>query len=135
MTNYDPALSAILADLRNLRHWCSNHPSQKMPPSAVKYLCANENTILCLIEQLKSTPIAERRALHSKYRELDENVIHDDCTVAITAAKMACKVATGLLVVTDDDVNMILRPIEYVKYIARDESCTPVVLSPIHLPS
>lgn len=134
MTNYDPALSAILADLWKIRNWCGNHPSQKLPPSAVAYLCANQATILCLIEQLKSTSPDVRRTLHSQHRELDDGVINDNCAVAISAAKTACQVETGLVEVTDDDVNMILRPIEYVKYLDCD-SCPPVVLSPIQLPS
>ena len=134
MTNYDPALSAILADLKKIRHWCNKHPSQKMPPSAVKYLCANEATILCLIEQLKSTSPDVRRTLNSRHRELHEDTIDDNCAVAISVAKKACMVETGLVEVTDDDVNMMLRPIEYVKYLNCD-SCSPPILSPILLPN
>jgi hypothetical protein len=134
MTNYDPALSAILADLKKIRHWCNNHPSQKLPLSAVKYLCANEITILCLIEQLKSTSADVRRTLHSQHRELHEDTIDDNCAVAISVATKACHVEMGLVDVTDDDVNMMLRPIEYVKYLDCD-SCPAVVLSPIELPN
>jgi hypothetical protein len=134
MTNYDPALASILADLKKLRRWCSNHPSQKVPPSAVKYLCANETTILCLIEQLKSAPPDVLRTLHSEHRELHEGIMDDNCAVAISVAKKACMVEMGLVEVTDDDVNMVLRPIEYVKYLDC-ESCPPAVLSPIQLPN
>ncbi len=131
---YDPALSAILADLTRIRHWCSRHPTQKMPPSAVQYLCENQATILCFIEQLTSTSGEVRRTLYLQNRELDESVIGDDCAVAISVAKTACMVETGLVEVTDDDVNMMLRPIEYVKYLNCD-SCSPPILSPILLPN
>lgn len=129
---YDPALSSILTDLTRIRHWCSKHPTQEMPPAAVKYLCENQATILFLIEQLKSGEV--RRTLYLQNRELDESVIDDDCAVAISVAKKACMVETGLVEVTDDDVNMMLRPIEYVKYLNCD-SCSPPILSPILLPN
>lgn len=133
--NYDPALAAVLADLKKIKHWCSGHPSQKVPPSAVQYLRDNENTILCLIEQLKSKSPYIRRTLYSQHRELDESIIDGNCAVAISAAKKAGMVKTGLVEVTDDDVNMMLRSIEYVKYLNCDDPCTPAVQSPIQLPN
>lgn len=131
--NYDPALSAILADLKKIKHWCSSHPTEEMPLSAVRYLCANEATILCLIERLGTTSQDDRRTLFSQHRELDEGVISADGAFYRSLARKACDFEKyRLVVVTDDDVNMILRSIEYVKYLDCD-SCPAVVLSPIEL--
>jgi len=135
--NDDPTLSAILADLWKIRRWCGKHPSKKPPPSAVAYIAANKDALLFFIQQLDSTSRADRSSHHSQHRELDEAVTYSDCSVARSAVGKAVMIETGnrLTELTDDDVNMIIRPIEYVKYLNCDYCPDALDQSPIQLPN
>ena len=126
--------SAVATDLRAIRRWCNDH-SQAPPSSAVAYVNANRELLLCLIDQVSAIPNSERRLLLSRHRELDEAVISDDFYVSRQAVQQAHEVFAGNKVVefTDDDVNMILRPIEYAKYLT-SEDCPQLTLSPVRLP-
>jgi hypothetical protein len=133
--NNDPDLSAVLVDLGRIRHWCSQHPFQSPPQSAAEYIGANKDVLLFFISCLKSTSSTDRATLHSRHRDLDESVITGDCSLACSAVEEAHQSVTGnrLADVTDDDVNMILRVIEYVKYIDCDPCPHEVRHSPITL--
>lgn len=127
--------SAVAADLRAIRKWCSFH-SQAPPSSAVAYIDANRELLLCLIDRASVIPSSERRLLLSRHRELDDAATLDDFSVARQAVDQAHQVIAGnkLAEFLDDDVNMILRPIEYAKYVT-SEDCPQLTLSPLRLPS
>jgi len=126
--------SAAAADLLAIRKWCTHH-SQAPPSSAVAYVDANRELLLCLIDHVNAIPSSERRLLRSQHRELDESAISDDFSIARQAVDQAHEVIAGnkLAEFLDDDVNMILRPIEYAKHIT-SEDCPQITLSPVRLP-
>lgn len=100
------------------------------------YVDANRELLLCLIDQASAISASERRLLQSQHRELDESAISDDFSVARQSVEQAHEVVSGnkLAEFVDDDVNMILRPIEYAKYLT-PEGCPQLILSPVRLPS
>jgi|SRR6266436_4641191 len=136
--NDDPTLSAVLADLRAIRSWCSNH--HKHPPeSAVKYLATNQEVLRFFIRQLYSTTTeAQRCTIHSQHRELDETAVQEDWgSLADSIVETAVQLASGngLAKFTDSDIPVLLRPIEYVKHLESCPYCeSDLSLSPICLP-
>jgi hypothetical protein len=102
----------------------------------VAYIDANRELLLCLIDRASVIPSSERRLLLSRHRELDDAATLDDFSVARQAVDQAHQVIAGnkLAEFLDDDVNMILRPIEYAKYVT-SEDCPQLTLSPLRLPS
>jgi hypothetical protein len=131
----DPTVSAVLSDLREMRAWCSR-THKNPPPAAVAYLVANRKLLLCLIDAVSAIPIADRRDTCRQHRELDETIIAGDLSIARSAADKASSdgVRSGLAKMNDDDINMIIRPIEYLKYFPLGECPDDTALSPVQLP-
>ena len=130
--------ATILKDLWAIRTWSNNHNNQPPPPPAVAYVDANSKLLDCLIDLVSKTPHADRRLLWSQHRELDESVTSStyDFSISHTSVETARQViaGNGLAKFSDDDVNMIIRSVEYTKYLDSEDCDDPIVRSPIQLP-
>lgn len=135
----DTILTAVLSDLWKIRGWCINPNPRLAPASVVSYLVENNDLLRWYTHHLYSTTTKpERETLLSEHRELDESIIYGDSSSYIDALLDSVRLhASGLVEITDDDINMLIRPLEYVKYLP-----APTVyhefslsLSPIRLPT
>ena len=129
-------ITAAISDMRAIDKWCYAHPYAPPPPSAVAYVAANKDLLLCLIDHVALMSRSDRAVLQSKHRELDENVLSAEFfSIPRDAVDTAHQVASGnqLTELTDDDVHMIVRTVLYAQYSTPD--CPhPLVLSPVRLP-
>ncbi len=101
------------------------------------YVDANRELLLCLIDQVRAIPSSERHLLRSQHRELDEAVLLDGFfSIARQAVNNARELITSnpLAKLLDDDINMILRPIEYAKYLTSEDCPQKLTFSPVQLP-
>lgn len=127
--------SAIVRDLQAIRDWCSGHGGQPLPPTAVDYLNQNRFLLRCLVKKVRALP--NRAQLQGTHRELDENVISpeffDIASEALERAK-AIRAGNPLVELTDDDIHMLLRVIDYAKYLGETDCVEhPLSLSPLTL--
>lgn len=136
--NNDPILSALLTDLWAIRSWCNNNSNKLPPASVVPYLAENHELLRCHIHQLYTTTTkAKRETIHSGHRELDESIISGNSGYTDALLDSVLLHASGLIKITDDDINMLIRPLEYVKYLPFSDTCQrfSLSLSPIRLPN
>lgn len=125
----------VAADLHAIREWCSDNSTDEIPPAAIAYLDANHALLKCLIRQVES--YAGREHLQAQHQELDFSVVHPSFfPIAREAAIDAVRIMAGdrLSTVSDDDVHMTLRAVEYAKYLPSSECGHVMMLSPVRLP-
>ena len=130
------AASSIASDLKSIRRWCTRHPGLELPSSAVEYVAQNRKLLTCLIEHVEGRP--DRTVLRAQHPELDGSVISSDFfPIARDVVKRAVDVKSGnkLVELIDDDINMLLRVVEYGKYLGEAECFdNPLSSSPVLLP-
>jgi hypothetical protein len=92
--------------------------------------------LTCLIEHVEGRP--DRTVLRAQHPELDGSVISSDFfPIARDVVKRAVDVKSGnkLVELIDDDINMLLRVVEYGKYLGEAECFdNPLSSSPVLLP-
>ena len=133
--NSDPILSAVLADLWTIRtKWTQDH-SRNPPAAVVQYLATNQEVLRFFISKLYSTTtMEERQAIQLEHRELDYSAVRDG-SLANEAVTRAVDIWSGdkLTDLTDDDINMLIRSIDYVKYLNCPPCPIALHLSPIQI--
>ncbi len=135
----DPTLTAALADVARIKSWCSANKIYELPHKAVDYLANNEKVLVFFISALYDGTTEQRRsAIHAANGYLDYAAIYAAFRgIAESTLHESIQQMSGnpLSLVTDDDVNMLLRVLEYVPHIDDARLC-PIALSksPLHLP-
>ena len=128
--NSDPILRAALTDLRRLMAWCSAHPASPIPEEAVSYLAANAEALAFLISGVyDGTTTAERSEIHAGNNTLDYSAIDDAARgLAESTLTQAIQWVAGnrLSPLTDQDILMLLRALEYAQYV--DARSCPIEL-------
>lgn len=124
---------AVAIDLRTIRHWRAEN--ERVREVAILYLGENSALLRCLIDLVGALPAGGRRELWMSHRELDESSILDDFSIARVAVDTAREIMRGsnLVDISNDDVNLILRPIEFAKYIPSGACSHKLLHSPIRL--
>lgn len=136
--NTDPLLVAVLEDVSHIRSWCAANPGAKVPDKAVAYLAENAEALAFFISVVYDlADKRQRAALDAAHRTLDYSVIETaNRGLAEATLKEAIQQHSGnpLAEVSDDDVVVLLRVLEYAQYI--DSKACPMTLagSPLGLP-
>jgi hypothetical protein len=133
--NADPALSALLTDLKQVRRWCNEHRFE-VPPIAADYIRRNKDAILFFMDQLDSISLSGREAIYPLHRELDISIVPYGGDYTRTVVRSACHVSRGDILgeVTEDDISMLIRSLEYVKYIKCEACPHELQVTPVFLP-
>lgn len=128
---------AALADIEAIDKWCYDNPAAEPPASAVTYIGRNRDLLLCLIDLVASKSEDERGALKSKHIEIDESTVSKSFfAISRIAVESASEMISGneIARLSSDDVHMIRRALQYVKYISTARCSEDLVLSPVQLP-
>ena len=128
---------SALADIKAIDKWCYDNPVARPPASAVAYIGKNRDLLLCLIGLVASMSEAARGALKLKHIEIDESTVSKSFfSIPRIAVETAWTIISGndLVRLSSDDVHMIRRALQYVKYIPTAQCSEDLVLSPVQLP-
>ena len=128
----------ILEDLRKIRLVIREEDVEVVPDTVVNYLFLNRNTIRKLVSAVyERLDYEQRKALLSDHCELDSSVLNDDDTIrklvlsAVWTAERMKRGGSGYFEIDDDDVHMLMRSLEYAKYVPTDDLQLELKMSPI----
>ena len=137
--NSDPALRAVLNDLKQIRAWCTRNQGQPVPRKAIEYIAENADVLAFFVSALyDGTTQAQRAALHTANpATLDASVIDDGVRGVVESGIKECIEVVGgnsLAHVEEDDIVMLLRAMQYVEHIEGRHSPIAVAMTPLSLP-
>jgi hypothetical protein len=132
-------INQVLDDLAKVKRVLTESHSDRLPYAALRYLAANSNLITGIVDLVYSKlDKAGRLELLQTHRELDDSATSDSFrALALHAVDTAADWANApgsvqdLFVVSEDDLAMLRRALQYGKYIDSDSLEYELQLSPI----
>jgi hypothetical protein len=112
----ESSVSDVINDLREFGR--GSWEPDDIPDEVVRYLLLNYFAIEQLVHIVFKTFSAEqRKALATEHRELDQSVIGDNFQpIALSALEKLTSHFMMKAEITQDDMNMLIRALEYAKY-------------------
>jgi hypothetical protein len=129
-------LDLLIEDLRKVRSVCLSENRDEAPNAAVLYLAANHDLIDFYLKQVYTKlDMNQRGELARQHQGLDYSVVSDTFykipASVISLVKHPTPRPILPPVITDDDVNMILRVLQYARYCPLDAHSFMLRMSPI----
>jgi len=135
--NSDPVLLSAIADVASIRSWCSANSVTEVPQAGVKYIADNAEVFAFFISSVyDGASRKERSDLESMHQHLDYSAIDDgNRSLAESTLKEAIQQQSGngLAGVSDDDIVVLHRVLQYAPYIANKPCPIPLKGSPLKL--